>query len=90
MHAVSTQTTHNTAETQSVEAAGVEFAYRRFGRPSDLPLVVLQHFRGNVRGRRTRRAGTRRRAAGTLSLGQALETRPNRSAKHLTNHGRQR
>jgi hypothetical protein len=31
MHAVSTQTIHNTAATQFVEAAGVEFAYRRFG-----------------------------------------------------------
>ena len=48
MHAVSTQTTHNTAETQFVEAAGVEFAYRRFGRSSGLPLVMLQHFRGNL------------------------------------------
>jgi len=26
----------------------VEFAYRRFGRPADLPLVMLQHFRGNL------------------------------------------
>ena len=41
-------TTHNTAETQFVEAAGVEFAYRRFGRPAGLPLVMLQHFRGNL------------------------------------------
>jgi pimeloyl-ACP methyl ester carboxylesterase len=48
MHAVSTQTSHNTAQTALVEAAGVEFAYRRFGRPSDLPLVMLQHFRGNL------------------------------------------
>ncbi len=48
MHAVSTQTTHNTAETQLVEAAGVEFAYRRFGRSSEVPLVMLQHFRGNL------------------------------------------
>ncbi len=48
MHALSTHTTHNTAETQFVEAAGVEFAYRRFGRRSDLPLVMLQHFRGNL------------------------------------------
>jgi pimeloyl-ACP methyl ester carboxylesterase len=31
-----------------VEAAGVEFAYRRFGRPVELPLVMLQHFRGNL------------------------------------------
>jgi pimeloyl-ACP methyl ester carboxylesterase len=48
MHAVSAQVTHKTAQTQFVEAAGVEFAYRRFGRPSDLPLVLLQHFRGNL------------------------------------------
>ena len=40
--------THNTAETKFVEAAGSEFAYRRFGRPGDLPLVMLQHFRGNL------------------------------------------
>jgi pimeloyl-ACP methyl ester carboxylesterase len=40
--------THNTAETKVVEAAGAEFAYRRFGRPGDLPLVMLQHFRGNL------------------------------------------
>jgi pimeloyl-ACP methyl ester carboxylesterase len=48
MHAVSTQTTHNTAQTQLVEAAGVEVAYRRFGRPAEVPLVMLQHFRGNI------------------------------------------
>jgi pimeloyl-ACP methyl ester carboxylesterase len=40
--------THQTAETQHVRAADVEFAYRRFGRPADLPLVMLQHFRGNL------------------------------------------
>jgi pimeloyl-ACP methyl ester carboxylesterase len=48
MNAVSPAVTHNTAETLSVEAAGVEFAYRRFGRPAELPLVMLQHFRGNM------------------------------------------
>jgi pimeloyl-ACP methyl ester carboxylesterase len=48
MHAVTTQITHNTAQTQLVEAAGVEFAHRRFGLPSGLPLVMLQHFRGNL------------------------------------------
>jgi pimeloyl-ACP methyl ester carboxylesterase len=41
-------TTHNAAETRLVEAAGVEFAYRRFGRPAEVPLVLLQHFRGNL------------------------------------------
>ena len=39
---------HNAAETLSVTAAGIEFAYRRFGRPVDVPLVMLQHFRGNL------------------------------------------
>jgi pimeloyl-ACP methyl ester carboxylesterase len=39
---------HQTAETQFAEAAGVDFAYRRFGRRADLPLVLLQHFRGNL------------------------------------------
>jgi pimeloyl-ACP methyl ester carboxylesterase len=41
-------TTHQTAETQFVDAAGVRFAYRRFGAPSRTPLVMLQHFRGNL------------------------------------------
>ncbi|MGZ4329667.1 MAG: alpha/beta fold hydrolase [Solirubrobacteraceae bacterium] len=40
--------TWNAAETRFVEAAGIEFAYRRFGRPAGLPLVLLQHFRGNL------------------------------------------
>jgi pimeloyl-ACP methyl ester carboxylesterase len=45
---VTAPTSHNTAETQVVEAAGIEFAYRRFGRPAEMPLVMLQHFRGNL------------------------------------------
>ena len=36
------------AATQLIEAAGIGFAYRRFGRPAQLPLVMLQHFRGNL------------------------------------------
>ena len=48
MSAVGAGLTHNTAETQLVEGAGVDFAYRRFGRPAQLPLVMLQHFRGNL------------------------------------------
>jgi pimeloyl-ACP methyl ester carboxylesterase len=39
---------HSTAETRFVSASGVDFAYRRFGRPSEFPLVLLQHFRGNL------------------------------------------
>jgi pimeloyl-ACP methyl ester carboxylesterase len=45
---VTASPSHNTAETQVVEAAGIEFAYRRFGRPAEMPLVMLQHFRGNL------------------------------------------
>jgi pimeloyl-ACP methyl ester carboxylesterase len=39
---------HHTAETRLVAAAGVDFAYRRFGHPTGLPLVLLQHFHGNL------------------------------------------
>jgi pimeloyl-ACP methyl ester carboxylesterase len=46
--AVIAKTSHSTAETRFVSAAGIDFAYRRFGRPSGLPLVLLQHFRGNL------------------------------------------
>jgi pimeloyl-ACP methyl ester carboxylesterase len=45
---VSAPITHNTAETRFVAAAGASFAYRTFGRPARLPVVLLQHFRGNL------------------------------------------
>jgi pimeloyl-ACP methyl ester carboxylesterase len=37
-----------TAPTQSIEAAGIRFAYRRFGKPIGVPLVFNQHFIGNL------------------------------------------
>jgi hypothetical protein len=40
--------THQTAPTQSVEAIGIRFAYRRFGEPNGVPLVFNQHFRGTM------------------------------------------
>jgi hypothetical protein len=40
--------THQTAETQFVDSGGVRFALRRFGAPGTTPLVMLQHFRGNL------------------------------------------
>jgi pimeloyl-ACP methyl ester carboxylesterase len=46
--ALSAPVNHNTASTLSVKAAGIDFAYRRFGRPAAVPLVLLQHFRGNL------------------------------------------
>jgi pimeloyl-ACP methyl ester carboxylesterase len=41
-------TNATTAATQFVTAGGVDFAYRRLGRAADVPLVMLQHFRGNL------------------------------------------
>ncbi|WP_127502799.1 alpha/beta fold hydrolase [Actinoplanes solisilvae] len=43
-----TDVTHHTAPTEFVEANGIWYAYRRFGAPSGVPLVLLQHFRGNL------------------------------------------
>jgi pimeloyl-ACP methyl ester carboxylesterase len=37
-----------TAPTQFVEANGIRFAYRRFGKRAGLPLVFNQHFSGNL------------------------------------------
>ena len=49
MQATDTEaTSHQTAGTRFAEAAGIKFAYRRFGAPSEPPLVMLQHFRGNL------------------------------------------
>jgi pimeloyl-ACP methyl ester carboxylesterase len=45
---VSPQATSTTAPMQRVAAAGIDFAYRRFGRTCGVPLVLLQHFRGNL------------------------------------------
>jgi pimeloyl-ACP methyl ester carboxylesterase len=42
------QHTHATAPTQFVEANGIRFAYRRFGNPQGLPIVLNQHFRGTM------------------------------------------
>lgn len=41
-------TTFETADTQHVEAAGIRFAYRKFGAESGVPLVFLQHFTGTM------------------------------------------
>jgi pimeloyl-ACP methyl ester carboxylesterase len=40
--------THHTAPTQFVEAGGVRFAYRRFGKPGGVPLVFNMHFTGTM------------------------------------------
>lgn len=43
-----TQHSHQTAPTQFVEANGIRFAYRRFGKPQAVPIVLNQHFRGTM------------------------------------------
>jgi pimeloyl-ACP methyl ester carboxylesterase len=40
--------THQTAPAQFVEASGIHFAYRRFGKPNGVPLVFNQHFTGTM------------------------------------------
>jgi pimeloyl-ACP methyl ester carboxylesterase len=39
---------HRTAPTQFVEAKGIRFAYRRFGKQGSLPLVFNMHFTGTM------------------------------------------
>ena len=43
-----TSNTHQTAPTQYVEANGVRFAYRRFGKTGGVPLVFNIHFTGTM------------------------------------------
>jgi pimeloyl-ACP methyl ester carboxylesterase len=40
--------THQTAPTQFVEDNSIRFAYRRFGKPNTVPLVLNQHFTGTM------------------------------------------
>jgi pimeloyl-ACP methyl ester carboxylesterase len=40
--------THQTAPTQYVDANGIRFAYRRFGKIGGVPLVMNVHFRGTM------------------------------------------
>jgi pimeloyl-ACP methyl ester carboxylesterase len=41
-------TTHDTAPTQFVEAKGIRFAYRRFGKTGGVPIVLNQHYTGTM------------------------------------------
>src|SRR6476620_3086928 len=43
-----TARTHQTAPTRYVEANGIRFAYRRFGKTGTVPLVFNQHFTGTM------------------------------------------
>jgi pimeloyl-ACP methyl ester carboxylesterase len=40
--------THQTAPTRFVEANGISFAYRRFGKVNGLPLIFNQHYTGTM------------------------------------------
>jgi pimeloyl-ACP methyl ester carboxylesterase len=40
--------THQTAPTRFVEANGIRFAYRRFGKPGRVPIVFNQHYIGTM------------------------------------------
>ncbi|MFJ2363772.1 alpha/beta fold hydrolase [Pseudomonas sp. NPDC087697] len=43
-----TQHNHQTVPTQFVDAAGIRFAYRRFGKSGGVPLVFNMHFTGTM------------------------------------------
>jgi pimeloyl-ACP methyl ester carboxylesterase len=43
-----TDHTHQTAPTQFIEANGIRFAYRRFGKKGGVPLVFNMHFMGTM------------------------------------------
>src|ERR1700738_1609650 len=43
-----TAVTSSTAPTRYVETAGIRFAYRRWGKPSGVPLVFLNYFSANL------------------------------------------
>lgn len=43
-----TSSTHDMAPTQFVEANGIRFAYRRFGKAGGVPIVFNQHFTGTM------------------------------------------
>ena len=40
--------THQNALTQFIEANGIRFAYRRFGKPGGVPIVFNQHYTGTM------------------------------------------
>src|ERR1700732_1507448 len=43
-----TADTSSTAPTRYVETGGIRFAYRRWGKPSGVPLVFLNYFSANL------------------------------------------
>jgi pimeloyl-ACP methyl ester carboxylesterase len=47
-HLAGASATHVTAPTRFVEVDGVRLAYRRFGKPGGVPLILCQHFVGTM------------------------------------------
>jgi hypothetical protein len=45
-----TQHSHQTAPTEFVEANGIRFAYRRFGKAGGVPILFNQHYIGTLPG----------------------------------------
>src|SRR4051812_5072187 len=48
MSTTATSTTHQDAPTLRVQVGETEFAYRRYGNPTGVPLLLLQRFRGSL------------------------------------------
>src|SRR5260370_26284583 len=50
METVMSNLTHETVPTRFVEAEGIRFAYRRFGKTGTVPLLLLGYFNSNMDG----------------------------------------
>jgi hypothetical protein len=48
MREASSNYTHETVRTQLVEAEGIHYAYRRFGKAGTIPLLFLEYFNSNM------------------------------------------
>ena len=67
---------HETAATQFVQVGGNRLAYRRFGRPSDCPLLLLNYFAAAMDDWDPRRMDSRRSARSSCSTMSASRVRP--------------
>jgi len=81
-----TKYTHQTAPTQFLEANGIRFAYRRFGKANGVPLVFSQHYlgiqQGDLHGLKALITGA------TSGLGRAIAVQLARDGSDVTVHGR--
>ena len=73
-----------TVLTQFVEAKGIRFAYRRWGKQSGLPLVFNQHFTGNLDNWDPAfSTGSPRGARSSSSIMLVSRVRPAKCHRHL-------